>query len=59
MWSSAEPHHNEEELPLQTLNPWRNQGKGVVSVKRDWIIPPIRVLENSKQVPEDLVQVKL
>ncbi|KAG7253980.1 hypothetical protein CRUP_013841, partial [Coryphaenoides rupestris] len=25
-------------------------------VKRDWIIPPIRVLENSKQVPEDLVQ---
>ncbi|XP_030270623.1 cadherin-15 [Sparus aurata] len=58
MWSSAEPHHNEEELPLQTLNPWRNQGKGVVRVKRDWIIPPIRVLENSKQVPEDLVQIK-
>lgn len=27
-------------------------------MKRDWIIPPIRVLENSKQVPEDLVQVK-
>uniref|UniRef100_A0A665XBU9 Cadherin 15, type 1, M-cadherin (myotubule) n=1 Tax=Echeneis naucrates TaxID=173247 RepID=A0A665XBU9_ECHNA len=33
-------------------------GKGMVRVKRDWIIPPIRVLENSKQVPEDLVQIK-
>ncbi|XP_068586775.1 cadherin-15 [Cebidichthys violaceus] len=54
VWSSAEPHHREEEF----LYPWRNQGKGVVRVKRDWIIPPIRVLENSKQVPEDLVQIK-
>ncbi|KAM6950258.1 cadherin-15 isoform 2-T2 [Lycodopsis pacificus] len=54
VWSSAEPHHKEEEF----LYPWRNQGKGVVRVKRDWIIPPIRVLENSKQVPEDLVQIK-
>lgn len=27
-------------------------------MKRDWIIPPIRVSENSKQVPEDLVQIK-
>ncbi|XP_051235496.1 cadherin-15 [Dicentrarchus labrax] len=58
VWSSAEPHHNEEELQPQTLYPWRNQGKGVVRVKRDWIIPPIRVLENSKQVPENLVQIK-
>ncbi|XP_026175776.1 cadherin-15 isoform X2 [Mastacembelus armatus] len=58
MWSSAECHPSEEELHPQTLYPWRNQGKGVVRVKRDWIIPPIRVLENSKQVPEDLVQIK-
>ncbi|XP_070685776.1 cadherin-15 [Pempheris klunzingeri] len=58
VWISAEPHHNEEELHPQTLHPWRIQGKGVVRVKRDWIIPPIRVLENSKQVPEDLVQIK-
>nr|XP_046245637.1 cadherin-15 [Scatophagus argus] len=57
-WSSAEPHHNEEELHPQVVYPWRNQGKGVVRVKRDWIIPPIRVLENSKHVPEDLVQIK-
>lgn len=55
MWSSAEPHQKEEEA----LYPWRNQGKGLVRVKRDWIIPPIRVAENSKQVPEDLVQVKM
>ncbi|NP_997771.2 cadherin-15 precursor [Danio rerio] len=34
------------------LNPWRHR------VKRDWIIPPIRVLENSKHLPEDLVQIK-
>ncbi|XP_068430295.1 cadherin-15 [Clinocottus analis] len=54
VWSSAEPRHKEKDV----LYPWRNQGKGVVRVKRDWIIPPIRVLENSKQVPEDLVQIK-
>ncbi|XP_056267889.1 cadherin-15 isoform X1 [Pseudoliparis swirei] len=54
VWSSAEPHHKVEDV----LYPWRTQGKGVVRVKRDWIIPPIRVLENSKQVPEDLVQIK-
>ncbi|XP_074471499.1 cadherin-15 [Sebastes fasciatus] len=54
VWSSAEPHQKEEEA----LYPWRNQGKGLVRVKRDWIIPPIRVAENSKQVPEDLVQIK-
>uniref|UniRef100_A0AAY4BK62 Cadherin domain-containing protein n=1 Tax=Denticeps clupeoides TaxID=299321 RepID=A0AAY4BK62_9TELE len=27
-------------------------------VKRDWIIPPIRVSENSKIIPENLVQIK-
>lgn len=59
VWSSAEPQSNEEELHVRTLYPWRNKGNGVVRVKRDWIIPPIRVLENSKQVPEDLVQVTL
>jgi len=58
VWSSAETQHKEDELRPQALYPWRNQGKGMVRVKRDWIIPPIRVLENSKQVPEDLVQIK-
>ncbi|GAA6233586.1 cadherin-15 [Lates japonicus] len=58
VWSSAKLHYNEEELHTQALYPWRSQGKGLVRVKRDWIIPPIRVLENSKQVPEDLVQIK-
>lgn len=53
MWSSA------EEQPPAVLYPWRNQGKGLARVKRDWIIPQIRVLENSKQVPEALVQVKM
>lgn len=57
VWSSAETQRKEDELRHQALYPWRNQGKGLVRVKRDWIIPPIRVLENSKQVPEDLVQV--
>lgn len=51
MWSSKESESS------QTLHPWRSKGEGVVRVKRDWIIPPIRVLENSKQVPENLVQV--
>lgn len=57
VWSSAEPHHEDKEQHPQALYLWR-KGKGVVRVKRDWIIPPIRVLENSKQVPEDLVQIK-
>ncbi|XP_054626807.1 cadherin-15 isoform X2 [Dunckerocampus dactyliophorus] len=48
----------EEPKHIQEIHPWRNQGKGMVRVKRDWIIPPIRVLENSKQVPENLVQIK-
>ncbi|XP_062238122.1 cadherin-15 [Platichthys flesus] len=57
-WSAAEHHRNEEEVPPLALYPWRNQGRGLVRVRRDWIIPPIRVLENSKQVPENLVQIK-
>uniref|UniRef100_A0A8C2DL54 Cadherin-15-like n=1 Tax=Cyprinus carpio TaxID=7962 RepID=A0A8C2DL54_CYPCA len=41
------------------MYPWRHRSAGPqVRVKRDWIIPPIRVSENSKQVPEDLVQIK-
>ncbi|KAJ8339929.1 hypothetical protein SKAU_G00345620 [Synaphobranchus kaupii] len=31
---------------------------GLSRVKRAWIIPPIRVSENSKQVPEKLVEIK-
>ncbi|XP_030019340.1 cadherin-15 [Sphaeramia orbicularis] len=58
VWSSAETHQKEEELQLQAVYPWRKHSSGIVRVKRDWIIPPIRVLENSKQVPEDLVQIK-
>ncbi|XP_077420295.1 cadherin-15 isoform X2 [Vanacampus margaritifer] len=52
VWSAEQARH------IQEIHPWRSQGKGVVRVKRDWIIPPIRVLENSKQVPENLVQIK-
>lgn len=59
MWSSTEARRSEEELHAPALYPWRTHGKGVVRVKRDWIIPPIRVLENSKQVPEALVQVNM
>ncbi|KAG7235204.1 hypothetical protein INR49_003115, partial [Caranx melampygus] len=55
VWSSTEAHHSEEELHPQALYPWRNHGKGVVRVKRDWIIPPIRVLENSKQIKSDKI----
>lgn len=47
-----------EDLNPAVLYPWRQRSSGGLSrVKRDWIIPPIRVLENSKQVPENLVQV--
>uniref|UniRef100_A0A673A8U4 Cadherin domain-containing protein n=1 Tax=Sphaeramia orbicularis TaxID=375764 RepID=A0A673A8U4_9TELE len=45
-------------LHTNAVYPWRKHSSGIVRVKRDWIIPPIRVLENSKQVPEDLVQIK-
>ncbi|XP_029497236.1 cadherin-15-like [Oncorhynchus nerka] len=48
-----------EDLNPVVLYPWRQRSSGGLSrVKRDWIIPPIRVLENSKQVPENLVQIK-
>lgn len=48
----------QRDLNPAALYPWRHRSAGTqVRVKRDWIIPPIRVLENSKQVPEDLVQV--
>ncbi|MEQ2280405.1 hypothetical protein AMECASPLE_019453, partial [Ameca splendens] len=56
--SSAEHRHDEAEQDHRTLYLWRNQGKGMMRVKRDWIIPPIRVSENSRYVPEDLVQIK-
>ncbi|XP_029950853.1 cadherin-15 [Salarias fasciatus] len=59
VWSSAESQHiKDDELHPRTFYPWKSRGKGVLRVKRDWIIPPIRVSENSKQVPEDLVQIK-
>ncbi|XP_034048052.1 cadherin-15 [Thalassophryne amazonica] len=58
-WTAADTQHQEEETQFQALYPWRKQSTGgMIRVKRDWIIPPIRVLENSKQVPEALVQIK-
>ena len=56
VWSSSETH--QEEAGLAVLYPWQHQNSGLGRVKRDWIIPPIRVSENSKQVPENLVQVE-
>ncbi|XP_067257650.1 cadherin-15 [Chanodichthys erythropterus] len=49
----------QSDLNPAVLNPWRHRRAGPqVRVKRDWVIPPIRVSENSKQLPEDLVQIK-
>nr|XP_055072421.1 cadherin-15 [Misgurnus anguillicaudatus] len=49
----------QSDLNPSVLYPWQHRSAGAqVRVKRDWIIPPIRVSENSKQVPEDLVQIK-
>uniref|UniRef100_A0A4W4GXV2 Cadherin 15, type 1, M-cadherin (myotubule) n=1 Tax=Electrophorus electricus TaxID=8005 RepID=A0A4W4GXV2_ELEEL len=45
-------------LNPDVLYPWRAKSAGLGRVKRDWIIPPIRVSENSKHVPEYLVQIK-
>lgn len=56
VWSLSGTHH--EEAGLALLHPWQQRNSGLGRVKRDWIIPPIRVSENSKQVPEDLVQIK-
>ncbi|XP_055010822.1 cadherin-15 [Boleophthalmus pectinirostris] len=53
-WTSSQTHQKHSKL--HTMHPWRRHNSG--RVKRDWIIPPIRVLENSKQIPEDLVQIK-
>uniref|UniRef100_A0A8C6S2Z9 Cadherin 15, type 1, M-cadherin (myotubule) n=1 Tax=Neogobius melanostomus TaxID=47308 RepID=A0A8C6S2Z9_9GOBI len=53
-WTSSQTR--QKHPGLHTMHPWRKHLSG--RVKRDWIIPPIRVLENSKQIPEDLVQIK-
>lgn len=54
-WTSSQTLQKQSS-DLHTMHPWRKHISG--RVKRDWIIPPIRVLENSKQIPEDLVQIK-
>ncbi|XP_061635398.1 cadherin-2-like isoform X2 [Phyllopteryx taeniolatus] len=51
---------------MEMLFPWRGGGRAVVRgdgalrrVKRDWVIPPINVPENSRgQFPEDLVRIR-
>ncbi|KAL0188039.1 hypothetical protein M9458_015138, partial [Cirrhinus mrigala] len=54
---SSSSQVTQSDLNPAVLYPWRHRSAGPqVRVKRDWIIPPIRVSENSKQVPEDLVQ---
>ncbi|TSK20067.1 Cadherin-15 [Bagarius yarrelli] len=52
----SSPQLRKGNLNPDVLYPWRTAG--LSRVKRDWIIPPIRVSENSKQVPEYLVQIK-
>ncbi|XP_077572869.1 cadherin-2-like isoform X2 [Stigmatopora nigra] len=48
----------------ETLFPWRRGGGGggagaLRRVKRDWVIPPVNVPENSRgQFPEDLVRIR-
>ncbi|KAK3510041.1 hypothetical protein QTP70_026697 [Hemibagrus guttatus] len=54
----SSPQSRKENLNPVVLYPWRTKTAGLSRVKRDWIIPPIRVSENSKQVPEYLVQIK-
>ncbi|XP_076852636.1 cadherin-15 [Brachyhypopomus gauderio] len=52
------PQPRRDGLNPDVLNPWRPKRAGLGRMKRDWIIPPIRVSENSKHVPEYLVQIK-
>ncbi|XP_053472841.1 cadherin-15 [Ictalurus furcatus] len=54
----SSPQSWRDNLNPDVLYPWRTKTAGLGRVKRDWIIPPIRVSENSKQVPEYLVQIK-
>ncbi|KAF4094365.1 hypothetical protein AMELA_G00014480 [Ameiurus melas] len=54
----SSPQSWRDNLNPDVLYPWRMKTAGLGRVKRDWIIPPIRVSENSKQVPEYLVQIK-
>lgn len=55
VWLSSQTEQHG--LNPAVLYPWRQANGGLARVKRDWIIPPIRVLENSKMIPENLVQV--
>ncbi|XP_043937769.1 cadherin-15 [Protopterus annectens] len=48
-----------ESIPV--LHPWQQRtakGSSLIRVKRAWVIPPIRVSENLRQIPQFLVQVK-
>ncbi|XP_036440313.1 cadherin-15 [Colossoma macropomum] len=54
----SSPQPRQHDLNPAVLYPWQQKSPGLGRVKRDWIIPPIRVSENSKQVPEYLVQIK-
>ncbi|XP_063044775.1 cadherin-15 [Engraulis encrasicolus] len=61
VWPSSQSEQHT--LNPAVLYPWRQTSgalarAGLSRVKRDWIIPPIRVLENSKVIPESLVQIK-
>ncbi|XP_041917797.1 cadherin-15 [Alosa sapidissima] len=56
VWPSSQTQQHG--LEPAVLYPWRQARGGLARMKRDWIIPPIRVLENGKQVPEPLVQIK-
>ncbi|KAI1889917.1 hypothetical protein AGOR_G00167850 [Albula goreensis] len=56
-------HLGPQEPSPAVLAPWQSRpdsggSVGLSRVKRAWIIPPIRVSENSKQVPEKLVEIK-
>ncbi|XP_037105770.1 cadherin-2-like [Syngnathus acus] len=60
---------SQPELKTKMLFPWRSSGRSSPAVvrgdgalrrvKRDWVIPPINVPENSRgQFPEDLVRIR-
>uniref|UniRef100_A0A8D0C2D9 Cadherin-4 n=1 Tax=Salvator merianae TaxID=96440 RepID=A0A8D0C2D9_SALMN len=55
------PQHKGHKQPNDTLLPWRHQQNtyGLRRQKRDWVIPPINVPENSRgPFPQQLVRIR-
>ncbi|KAK6477153.1 cadherin-15-like [Huso huso] len=59
--STSVTEQQAEEDSAEVLFPWRQKtvgSSGLQRAKRAWVIPPINIPENTKQIPKNVVQIK-